>query len=87
MDDDDAKGEYYNWFGDSRRLLGFKRVIGAIVVGALLAYGLLPSQEATCAVCTTAVGTVLAGLYGKSVLGGVMGDFLGATICVLELAI
>ena len=25
--------------------------------------------------------------YGQSVLGGVMGDFLGATICVLELAI
>ena len=25
--------------------------------------------------------------YGESVLGGVMGDFLGATICVLELVI
>ena len=25
--------------------------------------------------------------YGKSVLGGVMGDFLGATICVLELCV
>ena len=31
--------------------------------------------------------TVLAGLYGNSVLGGVMGDFLGATICMAELAI
>ena len=28
---------------------------------------------------------MLAGLYGKSILGGVMGDFLGATICMLEL--
>ena len=35
----------------------------------------------------TAVGTIAAGAYGQSVLGGVMGDFLGATICVLELAI
>ena len=25
--------------------------------------------------------------YGQSVLGGVMGDFLGATICVLEVGI
>ena len=30
------------------------------------------------------VGTYVAGAYGKSVLGGVMGDFLGATICMLE---
>ena len=22
VDDEDAKGEYYNWFGESRRLLG-----------------------------------------------------------------
>ena len=35
----------------------------------------------------TAVGTIVAGAYGQSVLGGVMGDFLGATICVLELSI
>ena len=35
----------------------------------------------------TAVGTIVAGAYGQSVLGGVMGDFLGATICVLELAV
>ena len=35
----------------------------------------------------TAVGTIAAGAYGQSVLGGVMGDFLGATICVLELTI
>ena len=35
----------------------------------------------------TAVGTIVAGAYGQSVLGGVMGDFLGATICVLELVI
>ena len=33
------------------------------------------------------MGTIAAGAYGQSVLGGVMGDFLGATICVLELAV
>ena len=33
------------------------------------------------------MGTIAAGTYGQSVLGGVMGDFLGATICVLELSI
>ena len=33
------------------------------------------------------MGTFVAGEYGRSVLGGVMGDFLGATICCLELAV
>ena len=33
------------------------------------------------------LGTIAAGAYGQSILGGVMGDFLGATICVLELSI
>ena len=33
------------------------------------------------------MGTIAAGAYGQSILGGVMGDFLGATICVLELSI
>ena len=36
---------------------------------------------------TAALGTIVAGNYGYSVLGGVMGDFLGATICMIELAI
>ena len=33
------------------------------------------------------MGTIAAGAYGQSVLGGVMGDFLGATICFLEVGI
>ena len=115
-----AKGEFYNWFADSRRLLGPWRVIGAIVsarvkikiYGAfvlnrrvdlqehpthclickqvsamIIAFGLLPVDAALRVLAATAVGTIAAGTYGQSVLGGVMGDFLGATICVLELAI
>ena len=117
--------EFYNWFGDSRRLLGPWRVLGAIVsacvkikfYGAfvlnrrvdvqaieqaphlthwlictqvsamIIAFGLLPVEAAMRVLAATAVGTIAAGAYGQSVLGGVMGDFLGATICVLELAI
>ena len=113
-----AKGEFYNWFADSRRLLGPWRVLGAIVsacvkikfYGAfvlnrrvdehlthwlictqvsatIIAFGLLPVEAAMRVLGAVAVGTVAAGAYGQSVLGGVMGDFLGATICVLELLI
>lgn len=87
VDDEDAKGEYYNWFGESRRLLGPARVLFAIVSAGAVAAALLPARLVGRAMGVSAIGTFIAGEYGKSVLGGVMGDFLGATICVLELAI
>lgn len=31
--------------------------------------------------------TIFAGMYGNAILGGVMGDYLGATIAVAELAV
>ena len=53
----------------------------------IIAFGLFPVDAALRVLGAVAVGTVAAGAYGQSVLGGVMGDFLGATICVLELTI
>lgn len=87
VDEEDAKGEYYNWFGDSRRLLGLPRVLFAMASAAAVSYTLLPPEVAHRVLIVGGVGTYLAGHYGKSVLGGVMGDFLGATICVLEVAV
>ena len=87
VDDEDAKGEYYNWFGDSRRLLGPGRVAVAAASAAAIAFGLLPAAAAARALGVAAAGTAAAGEYGRSVLGGVMGDFLGATICLLEVAV
>ena len=57
------------------------------VSAMIIAFGLLPVDAALRVLAATAVGTIAAGAYGESVLGGVMGDFLGATICVLELAV
>lgn len=75
------------WFGDCRRLLGVRRVLLALVTAAAIAYSVLPPDAAARVLIATGVGTIIAGQYGQSVLGGVMGDFLGATICVLEVAI
>ena len=87
VDDEDAKGEYYNWFGESRRLLGLPRVLFALGSATAVAFTLLAPPEAARALLAGALGTALAGAYGQSVLGGVMGDFLGATICMLELGV
>ena len=87
VDDEDAKGEYYNWFGESRRLLGPWRVLLALLFAFFFALMLLPMHLARRALFVFGLGTTIAGLYGKRIIGGVMGDFLGATICMLELAI
>ena len=87
VDDEDAKGEYYNWFGESRRLLGLPRVLFALGSATAVAFTLLAPPEAARALLAGALGTALAGAYGQSVLGGVMGDFLGATTCMLELGV
>jgi len=36
---------------------------------------------------STGLITIAAGMYGNAILGGVMGDYLGATICVAELCV
>ena len=87
VDDEDAKGEYYNWFGESRRLLGLARVAAAFAFAAAVSLAVLPPHEAVRALAVVAVATPLAGFYGQSIIGGVMGDFLGCTICIAEVCI
>ena len=68
-------------------LVTWERVTFALtsyfIVGAL-AYGCLRSSVLTFLSIITAY---FAGRYGEFYLGGVMGDFLGATVCVTEIII
>ena len=56
-------------------------------LGDATRFGVLPRGAATRVLSVTAIGTLAAGEYGRSILGGVMGDFLGASICLLELGV
>ena len=86
-DDEDAKGDFYNWFGESKRILGIFRVVFAVLSASMVAIACLPAEKVIYALITFALCTVISGLYGTSVIGGVIGDFLGATICMTEVAI
>lgn len=57
-------------FADSKRLLGLSRVALSSMLACALAFSLLSAEDASVALCTTLVCTLLAGLYGNSVLGG-----------------
>lgn len=61
-------------------------LLGTLSTAAVLAAALPPAQAATAAAVVLAV-TLASGYYGTLVLGGVVGDYLGATIAVAELAV
>lgn len=86
QDEEDAKRGLYNWFAQSQRLLtGIRLFIGtASAIGIpILAVGL---QKAILMYVTVISITLLSSYYGNLVIGGVVGDYLGATIQVAELA-
>jgi hypothetical protein len=74
-------------FAASRRLLTVPRLAFATAsTGAVLVATLPPAQAAASAACVLAI-TVASGYYGTAVIGGVVGDYLGATIAISEVAV
>ena len=74
-------------FAASRRLLTVPRLAFATAsTGAVQVATLPPAQAAASAACVLAI-TVASGYYGTAVIGGVVGDYLGATIAISEVAV
>jgi cobalamin synthase len=84
QDEEDAKQGLYNWLAQSTRLLTLPRLLfgtGTAVLVPVLALGVWQAA----AVCLTVVlVTAAAGYYATAIIGGVVGDFLGATIQVMR---
>jgi adenosylcobinamide-GDP ribazoletransferase len=85
VDKDDAKGDFYSWFGRSRDLLSIARLALSCVTGFSIAAFVLGMDAAMLGGIVVIVCILSAREYGNRTLGGVMGDFLGATICITEL--
>lgn len=84
QDDEDAKRGMYNWFAASQRLLTVPRLLLATGLAAAVPYIALGPVQALMVYGTVLVVTICSGLYGNSIIGGVIGDYLGATIQVAE---
>lgn len=81
QDAEDAKGGLYNWFARSQQLLTpWRLLLGTLAAVAGAAVLPWPSSALVCG--TVVAMTMAAGYYGNAVIGGVVGDFLGATIQV-----
>ncbi|KNC79865.1 hypothetical protein SARC_07750 [Sphaeroforma arctica JP610] len=84
VDSGDPKGALYNRFAEVTTLLTRERV----AVGYLISFSIVCLLKGmSAAIQSVLIVTILglcAGYYGVSVIGGVIGDFLGATICIAE---
>ena len=81
------KSPYYSFMVQAKHLVSAPRVTFAIMsccIVAWLAYGPLPTLLLLVVV---GIASRVSGHWGEYYLDGVMGDFLGATICVTELLI
>eukprot|EP00667_Euglena_gracilis_P012436 EG_transcript_12772 len=88
-DEGDEKGLLYNTFASCLHsgLLTTGRMAAATAFVIVWAALWLPPSYACLCLATGCLATLLASKYAYQVLGGVMGDFVGATILVMELVI
>jgi len=86
-DEGDDKGLLYNSFAGclAAGLLTWRRVLASTAYVAFVCVALLEPLRAAMLLCLLPVVVLSAGFYAKGVIGGVIGDFLGATIMLSEL--
>lgn len=87
QDEEDAKGGMYNWFADCQQLLTPLRMLLATFFTIVSACLLLHWQQAVVVLAVCFTITLAAKAYSGRILGGVVGDFLGASIAVAEIAV
>lgn len=86
-DDEFAKGAMYNVMARSQKLVTRARLLAGTAVSVAVPYALLGARGAALVCGTVAAVTAAAMWYGTSIIGGVVGDFIGATIQVAEIAV
>ena len=87
QDEEDAKKGMYNWFAQSQRLLTGTRLALATLFTAGIALALTDSATAGSLLALCVLVYVAAWQYSYAIIGGVVGDFLGAAIAVTEILI
>ena len=84
VDEQGPKFKFYSFMVEAKHLVTWHRVafaIGTSLIVSSVAYGL---KMAIILVTCVVIAVIVSGRYARYLLGGVMGDYLGATICVTE---
>jgi nicotinate-nucleotide--dimethylbenzimidazole phosphoribosyltransferase len=81
------KSPYYNFMMQAKHLVSWPRVAFATLSCAAVSWVAYGSTATLILLTSVLVATHISGAWGDYYLGGVMGDFLGATICLTELVV
>lgn len=87
VDEVGPKSPFYSFMVQAKYLVSWERVAFATLTCFLVASTLYGIQMAAVLILGVLLFAQYAGAYGEYRLGGVMGDYLGATICVTEILI
>jgi nicotinate-nucleotide--dimethylbenzimidazole phosphoribosyltransferase len=86
-DEQGPKSSFYAFMIQAKHLVSKPRALAAISFGWMTAAVLFGPIVAILLIVVVLSFAHAAGRYGNQILGGVMGDFLGAVICLCELLI
>ncbi len=81
------KSPFYLFMVEAKHIVTWPRVLVAILYCFVVAASLYGRALATVLIVAVLSMAHLAGAKGEYILGGVMGDFLGATVCVCEILV
>lgn len=84
VDEQGPKYKFYSFFIEAKHLVTFNRVLVAIMTSYFVAYLISGHTKAVALILAVFVASFFSGRNAEYLLGGVMGDYLGATICVTE---
>lgn len=87
VDESGPKSRFYGFFVEARRLVTWHRVIFALASSFALANAFYGVEMAFMLIACVIFAAFFSGRYAEYLLGGVMGDYLGGTICVTEIAL
>lgn len=87
QDEEDAKKGMYNWFAQCQKLLTRTRLALASVFTAAIALALVDFGTAVGLLLLCVIIFAAAAQYSHAIIGGVVGDFLGASIATAEILI
>ena len=81
------KSNFYLFMVQAKHLVSWKRVFFAAIHCFAVAQYLFSTSVAVSLIAAVIFFATVAGRYGQYFIGGVMGDFLGGTICISELLV
>lgn len=87
VDEGGPKYKFYSFMLQAKYLVTWHRVAFATLTSLFISWLVYDVPVAVALVTAALLTGHMAGMYGEYILGGVMGDYLGATICVTELVV